>query len=172
MGMEAAMKTWMKRALIVVIPLAVAAAAIGWYMRGSTPKAAVYRTAEVTRGDLAVTITATGTIEPEEVIDVGAQVAGQILSFGRDEKGKTIDYGSAVKEGMVLAKIDDCLWAADLASTEAQMAQYYYGVYTSKSGEKTGGGTGIAPSDGTANGVGAPAVTSVGTPGQDIGSPT
>ena len=57
-------------------------------------------------------------------------------------------------------------------STEAQMAQYYYGVYTSKSGEKTGGGTGIAPSDGTANGVGAPAVTSVGTPGQDIGSPT
>lgn len=122
------MKTWIKRTLIVVIPLAVAAAAIGWYMRDAAPKAAAYRTAEVTRGDLVVTITATGTIEPEEVVDVGAQVAGQILSFGRDEKGKTIDYGSAVKEGMVLAKIDDCLWSADLASTEAQMAQAKAGL--------------------------------------------
>jgi len=36
-----------------------------------------YRTAEISRGDLLVSISATGTVEPEEVIDVGAQVAGR-----------------------------------------------------------------------------------------------
>jgi len=43
----------------------------------------VFRTAAVERGNLIVTISATGTVEPEEVIDVGAQVAGQILSSAR-----------------------------------------------------------------------------------------
>ena len=33
-------------------------------------------TAAVTRGEVAATISASGTIEPEEVVDVGAQVAG------------------------------------------------------------------------------------------------
>lgn len=55
-------------------------------------------------------------------------------------------------------------------STEAQTAQYYYGVYSSRSTEKPGN-VGIATSGGATNGVGSPAVTSVGVPGQDIGSP-
>lgn len=122
------MKTWMKRVLVVVIVLAAAGGVAGWYMSRNGQAVSPYRTAEVARGDIVVTISATGTIEPEEVIDVGAQVAGQIVSFGKDEKGKVIDYGSAVKEGMVLAKIDDCLWAADLASTEAQLAQAKAGL--------------------------------------------
>ena len=37
---------------------------------------------------LVSTINATGTIEPMEVIDVGAQVAGLIRSFGKDKTGK------------------------------------------------------------------------------------
>ena len=60
-----------------------------------------YRTANLTRGDLVATIGATGTVEPEEVIDVGAQVAGQIIQFGKDTSGKDVDYGSQVKEGEV-----------------------------------------------------------------------
>lgn len=50
------------------------------------------------RGDLTVSIIATGTVEPEEVVDVGAQVAGQIVSFGEDADGKTVDYGSVIKK--------------------------------------------------------------------------
>ena len=38
----------------------------------------------VQRGDLLATINATGTLEPEEVVDVGAQIAGEIESFGKD----------------------------------------------------------------------------------------
>ncbi len=61
------------------------------------------------RGDLPTTINATGTIEPEEVVDVGAQVAGEIVSFGDDPAaaGKTISYGSPVEKGTVLAQLDD-----------------------------------------------------------------
>jgi len=66
------------------------------------------------------TISATGTVEPVEVVDVGAQVAGRISSFGTDTGGKTIDYRSVVEEGAVLAKIDESVYAADLAVAKAR----------------------------------------------------
>ena len=77
----------------------------------------------VKRGDVVATISASGTIEPVEVVDVGAQVAGQISEFGKDIAGKTIDYGSVVDEGAVLAKIDDSVYAAALAVAKAQVEQ-------------------------------------------------
>jgi HlyD family secretion protein len=77
----------------------------------------------VNRGDLVATISATGTIEPVEVVDVGAQVAGLISSFGKDKDGKTIDYGSVVEAGTVLAQIDDSVYAADVALARAQLEQ-------------------------------------------------
>ena len=80
-----------------------------------------YRTAEVARGDLEAAISATGTIEPEEVVDVGAQIAGKIITFGVDQNGKTVDYGSSVGEGTVLARIDDVLYAADVRQAKAQL---------------------------------------------------
>ena len=81
------------------------------------------RTVPITRGSLSATISATGTIEPEEVVDVGAQVGGQINSFGKDKDGKTVDYGSAVEEGTVLAQIDDSLYRADMETASAQLEQ-------------------------------------------------
>jgi len=77
----------------------------------------------VKRGELAATISATGTIEPVEVVDVGAQVAGRISSFGAAKDGKMVDYGSVVEEGAMLAKIDESVYAADLAVAGAQMEQ-------------------------------------------------
>jgi HlyD family secretion protein len=82
-----------------------------------------YRLGEAKRGDLVSTITATGTVEPEELVDVGAQVTGQILSFGKDENGKAIDYGSRVKTGTVLLQIDDSTYQAEFESAEATLKQ-------------------------------------------------
>jgi HlyD family secretion protein len=84
-----------------------------------------FRTAAVKRGDLLITIGATGTVEPEEVVDVGAQVAGKIEAFGTapDGSGKAIDYGSSVEEGTVLAQIDDALYQADVEQARAQLEQ-------------------------------------------------
>ncbi len=84
---------------------------------------AEFRTAPVVRQDLTATIAATGTLEPEEVVDVGAQVDGQIITFGADpgNPGKLIDYGSNVGQGEVLAKIDDRLYQFDLQNAKASV---------------------------------------------------
>ena len=103
--------------------LALAAGLGAWEWHTHAAHKPVFREAAIKRGDLFVTTTATGTVEPEEVVDVGAQVAGLINVFGKDKNGKTIDYGSAVEEGTVLAKIDDSLYAADVALAKAQLDQ-------------------------------------------------
>jgi HlyD family secretion protein len=98
-----------------------------WYVRAAGNHGPQLRTAEARRGELVATINATGTIEPEEVIDVGAQVAGQILEFGRDprDSSRPIDYGSPVEVGTVLAKIDPKVYQAqvDQAKANLQKAQ-------------------------------------------------
>lgn len=82
-----------------------------------------FRTVAVKRGDLLSTISATGTVEPEEVVDVGAQVMGSILEFGPDphDPAKVIDYGSVVEKGTVLAKIDPVPYEAALEQAEAAL---------------------------------------------------
>jgi HlyD family secretion protein len=115
------MKRWMKGTLVGVIGLGVIGAGVTWYVLRGGDSGTAYRTAAVQRGDLLVSISATGTVVPEEVIDVGAQIAGQIVSFGKDAAGRTVDYGSAVEEGTVLAEIDDSLYSADAAQAEAQV---------------------------------------------------
>jgi HlyD family secretion protein len=92
-----------------------------WYADSATDS--LFRVDHPTRGSLVATITATGTIEPEEVIDVGAQVAGQIIAFGGDpvDRKHTIDYGSPVEQGTVLARIDDSLYAPEVDIARADL---------------------------------------------------
>ncbi len=106
--------------IIAVVVLGLAGAGAAWYMQRDSASAA-FQTAPVKRGELRAVIGATGTVEPEEVIDVGAQVAGRIDTFGTDPAGKVIDYGSEVEQGTVLANIDQSLYAADVASATAAM---------------------------------------------------
>ena len=86
-----------------------------------------FRTAQVKQGDLAATISATGTVEPEEVVDVGAQVAGKVNTLGVDPlrstptESKSIDYGSVVQENTVLARIDDSLYKAQVDQAQASL---------------------------------------------------
>ncbi|HON08000.1 MAG TPA: RND transporter, partial [Verrucomicrobiota bacterium] len=56
----------------------------------------LFKIAEVKRGDIVSTISASGVVEPEEVVDVGAQVAGRIVAFGKDKNGNLVDYGSEI----------------------------------------------------------------------------
>src|SRR5512137_1574536 len=112
-----------KKAIVVLVVLILIVIVTVSYLRRSGGKSVVYRTDPIKRGDLLAAISATGTVEPEEVVDVGAQVAGQINSFGKDKNGKPIDYGSVVETGTVLAQIDDSLYAADVAQAEAALVQ-------------------------------------------------
>jgi HlyD family secretion protein len=108
---------------VIAAALIAVAALVGWAWRGRNGHSLTLTTAEVKHGDLVTTISATGTLEPIEVVDVGAQVAGLIKAFGKDKNGNTIDYGSVIEEGTVLANIDDSVYAADLALARAQVEQ-------------------------------------------------
>jgi len=118
----------MKKALLLVVVIGIGIAAAVWYFHKGDGKRSSFRTVAITRGDLVATISATGTVEPEELVDVGAQVAGQVLAFGKDEDGNEIDYGSPVAEGTILAKIDDTVYASDVALATAQLEQAKAGV--------------------------------------------
>jgi HlyD family secretion protein len=119
---------WILRIIFVLFLGAIVLGAAAWYRDRAEKPAVAYRTAKVTRSDLLSTISATGTVEPEEVVDVGAQVAGQIISFGKDIDGKTVDYGSHIKQGMMLAQLDDAVYQSDLLSAKAQLAAANAGV--------------------------------------------
>lgn len=107
--------------LIFLGGVGAAAAYYGWY--SGEQAATRFRTVPVERGDLICTISATGTLEPEEVVDVGAQIAGRIVEFGRDpqDPSKSIDYNSLVEEGTVLAKIDPTPYEAAMEQAEAAL---------------------------------------------------
>ena len=87
--------------ILVLVGLVMIGGAGIWLFKSRVDRGSMFRTALVKRGDLVATISATGTVEPEEVVDVGAQVGGIIRSFGKDKNDKTIDYGSVVQAGMV-----------------------------------------------------------------------
>jgi HlyD family secretion protein len=107
--------------LLAVAALAAGIAVWSFWPRGG--KAPGFRSAPVKRGDLVATISATGTLEPQAAVDVGAQVQGIIVAFGKDKRGQDVNWGSEVEAGMVLAKIDDSLYAAAVKTAKAQLDQ-------------------------------------------------
>jgi HlyD family secretion protein len=82
-----------------------------------------YQTAAVTRGTLSATVSATGTLEPRDVVDVGAQVNGTIIAFGKDANGHTVDYDSPVDKGTVLALIDPANYQSQVALARAALEE-------------------------------------------------
>src|SRR5687768_16522415 len=118
----------LKRLMLVVVALALIGACAAWYVRRNGDEGERFRAAEVEKRDVVATIAATGTVQPEDAIDVGAQVAGRIVAFGTDADGKPIDHASKVTEGMVLAKIDDTVYAAEVTQAQAQLSSAKAGV--------------------------------------------
>jgi HlyD family secretion protein len=127
------MKHQIRKVVWLLLIVAVVVASVAWYSHRSNGSSVSYQAAKIERGSLLATITATGTVEPEEVVDVGAQVAGMVKTFGTDKDGREIDYGSVVDEGTVLAQIDDSLYMAQLAEATAQLQQTQASVQRSES---------------------------------------
>jgi HlyD family secretion protein len=120
-----ALEIFMRNWIILFIAVVLVVLAGVWIKHRSAKPAAPFVTAPITRGDLAATILATGTVEPEEVVDVGSQLSGTLDYFGKDihQPGKLIDYGSEVDNGEVLCHLDDSLYAANAASAQAMVEQ-------------------------------------------------
>lgn len=76
--------------------------------------AVIYTTEAVVRGDIENLVTATGTLQPQDYVDVGAQVSGQLEKLH-------VDIGSEVKAGDLLAEIDATVYAARVDATRASL---------------------------------------------------
>lgn len=107
---------WLARprrwALVSVIIFAIGGL---WHWLGSGDDKVTYMTEPVVRGTVENLVTATGSLQPRQYVDVGAQVSGQLKKIH-------VEVGSEVKAGDLLAEIDATVYAAKVDGTRAQLS--------------------------------------------------
>lgn len=96
---------------VVLVLVAAGAAAFMGRGGGDTVR---YRTADAERGDLTVTVTATGTLEPITQVNVGIEVSGTVDQV-------LVDYNDRVKVGQVLLRLDTAKLKAQALQAEAAL---------------------------------------------------
>ncbi|BET68825.1 hypothetical protein ASA1KI_37430 [Opitutales bacterium ASA1] len=102
---------------IVVLSFAILfslAAGAAWLKRTPPAEALPYRTATVSRGSLMQTVSASGTLEPVNTVEVGSQVSGNISAIHAD-------FNDPVTAGMLLAEIDPSTYEAHVLQATAQL---------------------------------------------------
>ncbi|MCM1042518.1 MAG: efflux RND transporter periplasmic adaptor subunit [Bacteroides sp.] len=106
----------------IVIVVAIAAFLIVRKSGGNVGRLA-YETQVIGRGDMENSVTATGTVEPMEQVEVGTQVSGIIDKI-------YVDYNSKVKKGEVIAELDKTVLQAELEtarlSVESNRNEFNY----------------------------------------------
>jgi len=94
-------------ALTLILGLAI----FKWGLNRDTSKIQ-YETTEAQQGDLTVTVSATGNLQPTDQVDVGSEVSGTIATV-------EVDYNDVVKAGQVLARLDTTKLAAQANQSRA-----------------------------------------------------
>jgi HlyD family secretion protein len=98
----------------VAIPLVAVAVVIG-VQHVRRPNAPTYVTEPAREGPLRVTVTATGTLQPVNQVDVGSEVSGIIAKV-------LVDFNDSVQKGQVIAQLDTQTLEARVASARASLA--------------------------------------------------
>ncbi|MBK7670612.1 MAG: efflux RND transporter periplasmic adaptor subunit [bacterium] len=104
----------MRRIIVVVLVLAVAAVGFWKFRDSRAAEPTSYRLVEITKGDLASVVAATGNLQPVTTVQVGTQVSGIV-----DEV--LVDFNSHVTAGQVIARIDKTLLISAVSSSRAQL---------------------------------------------------
>lgn len=98
--------------------IVVVALAAGLYLRfqgNANDRGPRYVTETVERGDLVVTVSATGNLQPTNKVDVGSELSGTIEAV-------LVDDNDRVKKGQVLARLDTARLRDQVAKSRAQLA--------------------------------------------------
>ena len=107
-----------KRVIVAAVLLALGGGAVVM-MKSSPDKAKEqlprYRTAVVDTGNLTQTVTASGTLNPVALVNIGSQVSGQVSELNAD-------FNDRVKKGQVLLKLDPTIFNAQVKQAEASLA--------------------------------------------------
>lgn len=112
-------KKWIIIIVIAVVVL-VSGGLLLWGQRAKATKEDAnntpeIKTATVERGNIEVTIDATGTIEPLNIIEVSSKASGKILEI-------TVEEGDYVEQDAVIARIETTYVAADLEQAQADFS--------------------------------------------------
>lgn len=106
-------RVWLWLTLAV---FAVVAAGGGYWAFGAGTSSGgdvVYTTEPLTRGDLVVSVTATGTVQPTTRVDVSSELSGTLSTV-------EVDFNANVTVGQVLARLDTAKIEAQVANARAQ----------------------------------------------------
>lgn len=103
-----------KSLLVMVVSTAVIAAGWFWWSENQTepPK---WITATVDRGAIIQRVSANGTLNPVELVNVGTQISGTVIKLHTD-------FNQPVKAGQLLAELDPAILEAQIRQTEANLA--------------------------------------------------
>lgn len=103
----------MKRNIIIILAILAAASVIVWYVRTSGKKTGPeWKTTKIEKGNVIVTVTATGNISADTTVQVGAQVSGIVSQI-------YVDFDSVVKKGQIIAQLDTTLEHATVVQAAA-----------------------------------------------------
>jgi HlyD family secretion protein len=105
----------MKKAIVALVVIALAGGGGYWYYKyGKKAPEPTVMTAAVTRGDVADTVGATGTLQAVTTVQVGTQVSGTIQELHAD-------FNSLVRKGQVIARLDPSLFATQIEQARANL---------------------------------------------------
>jgi HlyD family secretion protein len=102
---------WLK---IVVGLVIIASAVFAWLSLKDDEKGVRYVTEPVTTSDLRVTVSATGTVEPTNLVEISSELSGILQDVN-------VDFNDPVKEGDVLAALDTTKLEASVAVAKASL---------------------------------------------------
>jgi len=97
-----------------VLAVAGAIGAGSFLLVGGKETTVRYQTAEARRGDLTVTVTATGELQPVVQVEVGTEISGTIQSV-------TVDFNDRVRVGQILARLNTDQLEARRRQSEAAL---------------------------------------------------
>ena len=108
-----------KKLLGIILTLVLLVSGAGFYFWNKNQSEAVaYRYLKIQRGDLEVTILATGTVQPENRLDIKAPVAGRMDQI-------LVREGEKVRKGQIIASMSSTERAAMLDAARAKGGEEY-----------------------------------------------
>ena len=112
------MKIFTKKRVALAVGLMIVGVAGATFMKkdgdGKAPPSR-FRSAAVDTGTITQTVSASGTINPVALVNVGSQVSGTVIELNAD-------FNDRVKKGQILLKLDPTIFNAQIRQGEAQVA--------------------------------------------------